>query len=728
MSNQKKFEFLKPEVNFGGMIVSANGFKIQPRITEAIEQFPEPTSLTEMKRFHGYVNQLTPFDEQLAKKFEPLRHLLKKTPEFEMTEEDTRNFEKVKKQLVHPKSLAYFKPGRPTQVFTDAACTAGFGFVVKQLQPNNVWKPVMYGSRALNPAEKTYAPIEAEMAALAWALNKAKIFLYGGPRFTLYTDHKPLVGLVNKKRYDEVLNPRLLGSLLKCEGFTFEVQYIKGGDNLIADCLSRGPVSKPNASDNENAELARKHIRVIQNANEKDADYSPKLQKLQRIATEDAEYQILKTTITTGFPEQKSNLDPAIHAYWSVRQDLTVLDSLILYGVRLVIPRKMRKDVLEEVHAAHRGIELTKARARLIVYWPGMDAQIEQLCKSCEKCIIDRPSQRDEPQKHYETPSRAFEVISADFACVDNVKYLILTDWKTGWFSTRQMRKTDAAATIHQLRDFFSETAVPNTVFTDNGPPFTSAEFRSFLDRWGIEGKTSSPYYPRSNTFAENGVKDAKSLLKKCITNGKMNYDEWCKGLLCLRNTPHKTTGLSPAVMLYGHSVNDCAPAHKTSLDKSWHKELSDVDKKIAKQRQNQEFYRPGRPLPELKVGNPVVIQNRNNKKWDKYGIIQERNLKLRRYTVRLPSGMLTMRNRIDLRRRFPKQGEGSGTSEWTPFRNNQSDHQDDDSDDEDSDSESDSDKDDDVVNNHNVGGGDKPENENVQPVHADSDDDFANS
>ena len=72
----------------------------------------------------------------------------------------------------------------------------------------------MYGSRALTEPEKKYAPIEAEMAALAWALKKAKVYLKYGPPFKVYTDHKPLIGLINRKRYDEILNNRLLNALL----------------------------------------------------------------------------------------------------------------------------------------------------------------------------------------------------------------------------------------------------------------------------------------------------------------------------------------------------------------------------------------------------------------------------------------------------------------------------------------------------------------------------------
>ena len=141
-----------------------------------------------------------------------------------------------------------------------------------------------------------------------------------------------------------------------------------------------------------------------------------------------------------------------------------------------------------------------------------------------------------------------------------------------------------------------------------------------------------------------------KGLLRKCIRNRRIDQEKWCKGLLSLRNTPHKTTGLSPAVLVYGHPVNEVVPAHKSALQKSWHKRHAEYDTMIARERQRAERYQPGKSLPPPKVGTPVLIQNRVSKRWDKYGIVQERNVGVRKYLIRLPSGFTTVRNRQDIR------------------------------------------------------------------------------
>jgi len=206
--------------------------------------------------------------------------------------------------------------------------------------------------------------------------------------------------------------------------------------------------------------------------------------------------------------------------------------------------------------------------------------------------------------------------------------------------------------------DIFKDTAVPHTLYTDNVPPFQSFAFLDFLRRWGVRSVNSSPYHSKSNSYAENGVKQAKALLRKCTQNGKLDYESWCRGLLNIRNTPHKVTGLSPAILIYGHPVQDSLPVHKSAMQKSWHEALAKHDHAIAEERQKMDKYRPGRPLPVLTVGTPVVVR--------KYGIVQERNVKARKYAVRLSSGMVSIRNRIDLRVRHPPPAVHGGTNKWS--------------------------------------------------------------
>ena len=69
-----------------------------------------------------------------------------------------------------------------------------------------------------------------------------------------------------------------------------------------------------------------------------------------------------------------------------MHHSLTIDEDLIVFGCRLLIPRQMRKSVLNQLHEAHQGAVHTKQRARLTVYWPGIDNDIDSTVLSCTHC------------------------------------------------------------------------------------------------------------------------------------------------------------------------------------------------------------------------------------------------------------------------------------------------------------------------------------------------------
>ena len=62
---------------------------------------------------------------------------------------------------------------------------------------------------------------------------------------------------------------------------------------------------------------------------------------------------------------------------------LTTEAGCILCGVRVLIPAKFCKQVLDELHAGHLGIVRMKSLALLHVWWPGIDTEIETIVHNC---------------------------------------------------------------------------------------------------------------------------------------------------------------------------------------------------------------------------------------------------------------------------------------------------------------------------------------------------------
>jgi hypothetical protein len=99
----------------------------------------------------------------------------------------------------------------------------------------------MAGSRFLSAAEKNYAVVELELLAVQWAVHKCRMYL-AGVQFTIITDHELLLGIMNGKNLDAIINIRIQRLMAKLLGFSYVVEWIAGKNHVIADALSRAPV------------------------------------------------------------------------------------------------------------------------------------------------------------------------------------------------------------------------------------------------------------------------------------------------------------------------------------------------------------------------------------------------------------------------------------------------------------------------------------------------------
>lgn len=99
---------------------------------------------------------------------------------------------------------------------------------------NKDGRPVAFTSTSLNKAENNYPVIEKELLAIVWAVKHFRLYLYG-KHFKIHTDLKPLIYLYNMKDPSS----RLTKFRLALKEYNFEVEYIKGSDNVTADALSR---------------------------------------------------------------------------------------------------------------------------------------------------------------------------------------------------------------------------------------------------------------------------------------------------------------------------------------------------------------------------------------------------------------------------------------------------------------------------------------------------------
>ena len=141
---------------------------------------------------------------------------------------------------------------------------------------------------------------------------------------------------------------------------------------------------------------------------------------------------------------------------------------------------------------------------------------------------------------------------------MENRHYLITVDYFSSFIEVDQLKTNQTSGeVVTKLKVQFARYGIPTELISEGGPQFTSAEFKRFLDEWGVSHTLSSPLYPLSNGKAEAAVKTVKHIMAKCSMDGRNVY----YAFLELRNTPRQDTGLSPNQMLFGRATQTKLPA-----------------------------------------------------------------------------------------------------------------------------------------------------------------------
>ncbi|XP_049868122.1 uncharacterized protein K02A2.6-like [Pectinophora gossypiella] len=217
---------------------------------------------------------------------------------------------------------------------------------------------------------------------------------------------------------------------------------------------------------------------------------------------------------------------------------------------------------LQEIHNTHQGIVKCKNLARNYVYWPGIDTDIERVCRACETCARERPAppaavSRTAALHPWQWPQEPWYRLHADFFSLagNTLYYFVIIDAHSKWIEAYRVPSTAAKTTIQKLKIVFGQFGLPYELVSDNGPPFNGNEFQCFLNNSGIRHITVTPYKPSSNGAAENAVKIVKTCLKKAIRDHVELETALSDFLLMYRSTPHSITGKSPASLLLGRNV-----------------------------------------------------------------------------------------------------------------------------------------------------------------------------
>ena len=348
IQNPLKFVWGRRVIEYLGFMITEDGVQPTEDTLRAIRDFPRPTDITGVQSWFGLVEQVS-FAFSKTALMEPFRRLLSKDAVYAWDQDLQQAFELAKTEIVQlvQKGVKTFQLGLPTCIVSDWS-QRGIGYALwqKRCQCSKVhpsccksgWVLVTCDSRFCTAAETRYHPIEGELLALTWALEKTAYYTLGCPNLLDLVDHKPLLGLLTTRNLGHIENPRLLHLAERLLKWNFKLEHIAGALNHTPDALSRSPVQSTypqvnmisvtdhQASDSLEAQvLATSAYRrtlliswdTIKTSAISDESYSALLQHLH--------------SETSTWPDQ-------ITEYKRFAADLSSVDGVILFKGRVVIP------------------------------------------------------------------------------------------------------------------------------------------------------------------------------------------------------------------------------------------------------------------------------------------------------------------------------------------------------------------------------------------------------
>lgn len=537
-----KCSFFAKSVVYLGHVISKDGVHTCANKVKSIINTPAPSNVSELRAFIGMVMYYAKFIKNVSTVLAPLYKLLRVGVKYEWSTECKNSFERVKTLLTSSEVLAHYSAELPLVLTTDAS-SVGVGAVLSHITPSGE-RPIAYASRSLSAAEKSYSQIDREALAIVFGVRKYHQYLFGR-KFVLRTDHKPLTYIFG----DKVGIPVMAASRLQrwavlLSAYNYTIEYVASKNNC-ADALSRLPDKTNNVCSDRTDST---YVHFVE-------EFLPVTHEDVKNATQkDIELAKIMSYVQSGWPSECPAKE--IQSYFYRRREIYSEFGCLMWGYRMIIPLKLRNLILRQLHSSHLGIVKMKGLARSYVWWPGIDADIEAMCKQCETCAAEADAPPRAPPQPWPFTAQPWTRLHVDFlGPYQGTRFFVLIDASSKWIEIFEMKQTNALSVIKVLRATFARFGLPEEIVSDQGPPFTSEEFRSFLKKNGIRQKFSPAYHPASNGAAENAVKLCKRAIKKAYRDNVDVDTALQTFLLAYRNSVHSTTGETPASMLQRRSL-----------------------------------------------------------------------------------------------------------------------------------------------------------------------------
>lgn len=514
-----------------------------------------PKDKKELQSLLGLANYFSKFISNLSDILAPLRHVLTEK-NFSWNAECQSALDDVKIRLTAKPVLRQFEPNTRIAVYTDAS-DHGLGAVL--CQPHEgLLKPVMYASRTLNSAEKNYSVSERECLAIIWALERWQYYLLGR-RFDVYTDHNALTTILSPTVKPKTQSARLSRWLQRLLAFVFDIHYIRGESNVIADYLSRLPTCTEQIQEFSNTAASDISYIVTDSFKYQALDNEELLKEQQNcpILAKLREYVVSHFRVSLKSPE--------ISQYFSVQNELSISEQgLLLCNGVPIVPHSLQEKVTGIAHEGHPGMTRTLLFLKENVWFSKMSAYVKQYVSQCSICSNSEKSLKIVKSDFDKIPDdiEPWQLIHIDItgpfeSAPASYRYLLtIVDHGSKFVEVFHDNNFTANNICKCIFSIFSRYGNPATVVTDNGPQFTSDEFIRFLRALGVRHTPTPVYYPEANAQAERFHRSLKDSIKVYLKQGYTWADAIDVFLYHHRRIPHSRTKQSPLQKFLGRPVN----------------------------------------------------------------------------------------------------------------------------------------------------------------------------
>ncbi|XP_057305408.1 uncharacterized protein K02A2.6-like [Hydractinia symbiolongicarpus] len=226
-----------------------------------------------------------------------------------------------------------------------------------------------------------------------------------------------------------------------------------------------------------------------------------------------------------------------MHRKFKQKLTVTADRKIILKGSRIVLPASLHKVSVMLAHSGHQSLTNTKA--------PTINKLRSMPSHNIKEEIRVRKTNTHTP------PPLAY----------------LFMDWKSKFPEIGFLKSTNSAAVIKPFERTFSLFGYPNKLVSDNGLPFKSFEIRKYMEEKGITHRKITPFLPQANSQVERFMGPlANSLRKASIEN--RDFQIACYNfLLSYCTTPHSTTNVTPADLMFNCKIKTTLPDWTNHVD-----------------------------------------------------------------------------------------------------------------------------------------------------------------